>query len=144
MKEKIIYLIGFITFIVVLIGLSIVITKKEQRKEIEKENSVTKINSTTFEKEVLNSDKKVLIDFYADWCGPCKMVSPIIAEIGQENKNIKVVKINIDDEKEKELTKKYKQTSIPTLVVIKNGKEVTRGIGALSKQRILELISKEK
>ena len=106
MKEKIIYLIGFITFIVVLIGLSIVITKKEQRKEIEKENSVTKINSTTFEKEVLNSDKKVLIDFYADWCGPCKMVSPIIAEIGQENKNIKVVKINIDDEKE--LTKKYK------------------------------------
>ncbi len=142
MKEKIIYLIGFITFIVVLIGLSIVITKKEQRKEIEKENSVTKINSTTFEKEVLNSDKKVLIDFYADWCGPCKMVSPIIAEIGQENKNIKVVKINIDDEKE--LTKKYKITSIPTLVVIKNGKEITRGIGALSKQRILELISKEK
>ena len=121
MKEKIIYLIGFITFIVVLIGLSIVITKKEQRKEIEKENSVTKINSTTFEKEVLNSDKKVLIDFYADWCGPCKMVSPIIAEIGQENKNIKVVKINIDDEKE--LTKKYKITSIPTLVVIKNDKE---------------------
>lgn len=142
MKEKIIYLIGFITFIVVLIGLSIVITKKEQRKEIEKENSVTKINSTTFEKEVLNSDKKVLIDFYADWCGPCKMVSPIVAEIGQENKNIKVVKINIDDEKE--LTKKYKITSIPTLVVIKNGKEITRGIGALSKQRILELISKEK
>lgn len=142
MKEKIIYLIGFITFIVVLIGLSIVITKKEQIKEIEKENSVTKINSTTFEKEVLNSDKKVLIDFYADWCGPCKMVSPIIAEIGQENKNIKVVKINIDDEKE--LTKKYKITSIPTLVVIKNGKEITRGIGALSKQRILELISKEK
>lgn len=142
MKEKIIYLIGFITFIVVLIGLSIVITKKEQKKEIEKENSVTKINSTTFEKEVLNSDKKVLIDFYADWCGPCKMVSPIVAEIGQENKNIKVVKINIDDEKE--LTKKYKITSIPTLVVIKNGKEITRGIGALSKQRILELISKEK
>ena len=142
MKEKIIYLIGFITFIVVLIGLSIVITKKEQRKEIEKENSVTKIKSTTFEKEVLNSDKKVLIDFYADWCGPCKMVSPIVAEIGQENKNIKVVKINIDDEKE--LTKKYKITSIPTLVVIKNGKEITRGIGALSKQRILELISKEK
>ena len=142
MKEKIIYLIGFITFIVVLIGLSIVITKKEQRKEIEKENSVTKINSTTFEKEVLNSDKKVLIDFYADWCGPCKMVSPIVAEIGQENKNIKVVKINIDDEKE--LTKKYKITSIPTLVVIKNGKEITRGIGALSKQKILELISKEK
>ena len=103
---------------------------------------VKQLTNQEFENSVKNSDKLVFVDFYADWCGPCKMVSPIIAEIGQENKNIKVVKINIDDEKE--LTKKYKITSIPTLVVIKNGKEITRGIGALSKQRILELISKEK
>ena len=77
------------------------------------------------------------MDFYADWCGPCKMLSPVVEEVAQENSNIKVVKINVDESQE--IAVKYQVMSIPTLVVIKNGNEVTRSVGVVSKSQILNM-----
>lgn len=99
---------------------------------------VIKVNSENFETEVLKSEKTVLIDFYADWCGPCKMLSPIVEQVASENNNIKVVKINIDDEQD--LAVNYGIMSIPTLVVIKNGQEVDRAVGVIPKSEVKELI----
>ena len=78
------------------------------------------------------------MDFYADWCGPCKMLSPVVEEVAQENSNIKVVKINVDESQE--IAVKYQVMSIPTLVVIKNGNEVTRSVGVISKSEILNMV----
>lgn len=89
--------------------------------------SVIKISKDNFSKEVLNSDKPVLLDFYADWCGPCQMVGPIVAEIAQERDDIKVGKINVDEEPE--LTAEFQVMSIPMLVVIKDGKLVNKVVG---------------
>ena len=89
--------------------------------------SVIKISKDNFSKEVLNSDKPVLLDFYADWCGPCQMVGPIVAEIAQERDDVKVGKINVDEEPE--LTAEFQVMSIPMLVVIKDGKLVNKVVG---------------
>ena len=99
---------------------------------------MVKITNENFEDEILKSDKTVLIDFYADWCAPCKMLSPIIEEVAEENNDIKVAKINVDELQE--LAIKYEVMSIPTLVVIKNGQEVNRSVGFISKSQILELL----
>ena len=99
---------------------------------------IIKVNSQNFEEEVIKSEKPVLIDFYADWCGPCKMLSPIIDEIAEENSEIKVVKVNVDDSQD--LAMKYQVMSIPTLVVIKNGSEINRSVGLIDKAQILNLI----
>ncbi len=99
---------------------------------------IIKVNSQNFEEEVIKSEKPVLIDFYADWCGPCKMLSPIIDEIAEENSEIKVVKVNVDDSQD--LAMKYQVMSIPTLVVIKNGEEVNRSVGLIDKSQVLNLI----
>lgn len=96
------------------------------------------INKNNFEQEVLNSDKPVLVDFWASWCGPCKMIAPFIEEIANERSDIKVCKINVDEEPE--LAVKYQVMSIPTLLVIKDGKEVKRSMGAMPKDRILNLL----
>ena len=102
---------------------------------------IIKVNSQNFEEEVIKSEKPVLIDFYADWCGPCKMLSPIIDEIAEENSEIKVVKVNVDDSQD--LAMKYQVMSIPTLVVIKNGEEVNRSVGLIDKSQVLNLIIKK-
>ena len=99
---------------------------------------IIKVNSQNFEEEVIKSEKPVLIDFYADWCGPCKMLSPIIDEIAEENSEIKVVKVNVDDAQD--LAMKYQVMSIPTLVVIKNGEEVNRSVGLIDKSQVANLI----
>ena len=99
---------------------------------------ILKINDDNFEKEVLESEKIVLIDFFADWCGPCKMLSPIIEQFAKENEKVKVVKINVDELPD--LAVKYGVMSIPTLVVIKNGEEVNRSVGLIDKSEILELV----
>ncbi len=96
------------------------------------------VNKDNFEKEVLNSDKKVLADFNADWCGPCKMLKPIVEEFAKDNDEIKVVSINIDDEDE--LAEQYEVSSIPCLVVFDKGKEVKRNVGLISKDDIESLI----
>lgn len=99
---------------------------------------IIQVNRNNFEKEVLNSEKTVLIDFYADWCGPCKMLSRAVEQFASENENIKVVKINVDDEQD--LAIEYGVMSIPTLVVIKNGQESNRSVGLVSKDDILNIV----
>ena len=88
--------------------------------------------------EIINNEKPVLLDFYADWCGPCRMVAPIVHEIAEENDNVVVAKINVDDEPE--LAQKFGVMSIPTLVVMKNGEEVKRATGARAKPQILAML----
>ncbi len=100
--------------------------------------AVIKIESGNFEAEVLKSDKKVLIDFYADWCGPCQMVSPIVDEIANEHPEYKVGKINVDDDPQ--LAISFKVTSIPSLFVMENGKVVNQAIGLRSKEQILDML----
>ena len=100
--------------------------------------SVIKVNTDNFEKEVLQSEKTVLVDFYADWCGPCKMLSPIIDEVAEEIENVKVCKINIDESRD--LAGNYDIMSIPTLLVFKNGKVVNSSLGLINKEKVLNLI----
>lgn len=115
-----------------------VIEETATNNKEEEEMEVMKVSKENFEKEVLQSDKKVLIDFYADWCGPCKMLSPIVAEFAKENDTIKVVKINIDENEE--LAVNYGVMSIPTLVVVENGKTKNTSVGLISKSEIEELV----
>ncbi len=100
--------------------------------------SVIKINKDNFQNEVINSNKPVLLDFYADWCGPCRMVSPIIDELAEERADIKVGKINVDEQSE--LAERFGIVSIPALVVIKNGRIVNQAVGARPKEQILAML----
>ena len=99
---------------------------------------VLKIAEENFKKEVLEETKTVLVDFYADWCGPCKMISPVIEAVAKENTDVKFVKINVDEAQE--LAMNYNIMSIPTLLVIKDGKEVNRTVGLVDKSELLELL----
>jgi len=101
--------------------------------------SVITITSANFEKEVLKSDKPVLIDFWAPWCGPCRMVSPVVEEIAAEHPEIKVGKINVDEQQE--LARKYRIMSIPSLYVFKNGEVANKVIGAVPKAHIVAMLS---
>lgn len=107
-----------------------------KRKE-EYEMSVITVTKDNFDKEVLQSDKPVLLDFWASWCGPCRMVSPIVDEIAAENPDKKVGKVNVDEEPE--LASKFDVMSIPTLLVFEDGELVNRAVGALPKEMILDL-----
>ncbi len=100
--------------------------------------AVTKLTNETFEKEALKGDKPVLVDFYADWCGPCKMLSPVVDEIAEENGDVKVCKLNVDDASD--IAARYGVMSIPTLIVFKNGEAVSRTVGVQSKQTILNML----
>ena len=100
--------------------------------------AVIKITKENFEQEVLKSEIPVLLDFYADWCGPCRMVGPIVEEIAEENGNIKVGKINVDEQMD--LAMQFKVTSIPLLVVMKDGQVAAQALGARPKHQILEMI----
>ena len=100
--------------------------------------SVLHITKDTFEAEVLKSDKPVLLDFFAVWCGPCKMIAPILDEIAAEREDIKVCKINVDEEPE--LAAKYQVMSIPTLFVIKDGQVTNQSLGAKPKAQILAML----
>ena len=100
--------------------------------------SVLKITSKNFQDEVLNSDKITIVDFYADWCGPCKMMAPIIDKIAEENNDIKVGKLNVDEAGD--IAGQFNIMSIPTIVVFKNGKEFKRFVGVTSKDNIINAI----
>lgn len=100
--------------------------------------AVTVITNENFEQEVLKSDKPVLIDFWAGWCGPCKILSPVVDQIAEENPDIKVGKIDVDAEAE--LAIKFNIMSIPTLLVFKDGQLVNQSVGVIPKEQILGLV----
>ena len=153
MKNKVIILVVSIVFIGILVLASVTVNKlsndmfldtgvsgdnMENNNEEEEKMSILEVTNENFEEEVLNSEKTVLVDFYADWCGPCQMMAPVVEKIASENADIKVRKINIDNEEE--LAIKYRVVSIPTFLVIKNGEEVNRIVGAVDKAELEEAI----
>ena len=100
--------------------------------------SAININKEIFEEVVMKSEKPVLVDFWAPWCGPCRSVLPLVEEIAHERSDIKVCKVNVDEEMK--LARQFRVMSIPTLMVVKNGEIVNRVSGALNKHEILELL----
>ncbi len=100
--------------------------------------SVIRINKDNFQNEVINSNKPMLLDFYADWCGQCRMVSPIVDEIAEERADIKVGKINVDEQPD--LASQFGVMSIPMLAVVKDGKLVSQAVGARAKTQILAML----
>jgi thioredoxin 1 len=109
----------------------------QTRKEIIS-MSITTITNANFAAEVLQSDKPVLVDFWASWCGPCRMIGPVVEEISQENPNVKVGKVNVDEQPE--LAARFGVMSIPTLIVFKNGQKAASAVGVRPKRDILKLI----
>ena len=141
--------------VVALILVSCSMSAKPEKNETEKVSSaqgeVIVLNKADFLSKVYNYEKNqtqwvyegnkpAIIDFYADWCGPCKMMGPVVEEIAEEHSDVKVVKINVDNAED--IAIKYQIMSIPTLVVVKGGQEVNRSIGLISKEKIEELIEK--
>ena len=100
--------------------------------------SAIQVTSANFEQEVIRSDKPVLVDFWARWCGPCRMVAPILEQIAQEREDIKVCKINVDEQPE--LAAAFNIMSIPTLMVVKEGKVTNKAMGARPKEQILAML----
>ena len=110
--------------------------KKSERKD--NNMAVVELTSSNFEAEAIKSEKPVLIDFWASWCGPCRMLSPLVDEIAEERDDIKVCKVNVDEEME--LSAKFGIQAIPTLVVMKNGEITNRSMGYIPKEEITALI----
>ncbi|MBE6540458.1 MAG: thioredoxin [Ruminococcaceae bacterium] len=101
--------------------------------------SVVKVNKSNFEQEVLNSEKKVLLDFYAEWCNPCRMLGPILDELASEHPEYKVCKVNIDEEKE--LASRFEVMSIPSLFVMEKGEIVNSSLGLKPKAQLLKMLN---
>ena len=110
---------------------------KVQRTKEDRKMSAINVTNTNFG-EIIKSEKPVLLDFYASWCGPCRMVLPIVDEIARENPQLSVVKVNVDEHPQ--LAEQFDVMSVPTLIVMKNGKVTNRATGARPKARILELL----
>ena len=113
------------------------ISKKDINEVQDSLDNILEVTEKTFEKEVLKSDKKVLVDFYADWCGPCQMMHPILEEIAEENPDIKVVQVNVDYNYD--LSMEYGAMSIPMFIAFEDGKEIDSIVGAVDKEYLLEM-----
>lgn len=100
--------------------------------------SILHVNKNDFNSVVKESSKTVLVDFWASWCGPCRMIAPVLEEVAAERPDVKVCKVNVDEEQE--LAISYGVSSIPTLLVFKNGQVVKQSVGAIPKQKILEML----
>ncbi|MGI6214483.1 MAG: thioredoxin [Christensenellales bacterium] len=100
--------------------------------------SVLTLTKENFDKEVFQSDKPVLVDFWASWCGPCRMISPIVDEIASENPDIKVAKVNVDEQPA--LAQQFGVMSIPTIIAFKDGKEINKSVGVRSKQDLVSMV----
>ncbi len=138
------YFAGVLVLIAVVmtIGLSLADGSKKKGKEDKPKGEAKLVTEKNFGSEVLKSKKPVLVDFYADWCGPCRMLAPIIAEIAKEKaERLKVCKV--DSDKSKELANKYNIRSIPTLILFKEGKEVARSIGYRDKKALLDWLAQQ-
>ena len=96
------------------------------------------LNEENFDKEVLHSELPVLVDFFATWCGPCRMLLPVIEELADEVKDVKICKVNVDEEPE--LAQEYKVMTIPTLMVVKGGKVVNTSVGVIPKDEIIKML----
>lgn len=116
----------------------IIDNQDEMSGEQQTGSNVLEVTSSTFSGEVLESEKIVLIDFYATWCNPCKMLSPTVEQIANEREDIKVVKIDVDENQD--IANKYRIYSMPTLVVIADGVEINRAIGVISKEEIENML----
>ena len=101
--------------------------------------SIVNLTRNNFKTEVMQSDKTVLIDFWAEWCGPCRMMSPVIDDVAETLSDVKVCKVNVDEASD--LASMFGIESIPTLVVIKNGQTVNKSIGLISKEQVLQLLN---
>lgn len=101
--------------------------------------SIVNLTRNNFKTEVMQSDKTVLIDFWAEWCGPCRMMSPVIDEVAETLSDVKVCKVNVDEASD--LASMFGIESIPTLVVIKNGQTVNKSIGLISKEQVFQLLN---
>ena len=100
---------------------------------------ITTITKDNFEKEIVKADKPVLVDFWASWCGPCRMLSPVVDEVSEEVGGVVVGKVNIDEQQD--LASRYQVMTIPTLIVFRNGQEADRSVGVVPKQKILDMLS---
>ncbi len=146
MKKKIIIAISIVVFVLALVVISIFLNRQNEteiegndRQETARtEEKVIEVTSRNFEEEVMKSEKPVIIDFYATWCGPCKKLFPIVEETAKENENVKFVKIDIDNTKD--IALEYQVKSIPTLLLIQNGEEKDRIVGIVDKNQILDFI----
>ena len=153
MKGKIITIVLILAFVGFLVWANFALDKENEKLARENSEStsdsseeytgpsrVIEVTSSNFDEEVINSSVPVLIDFYADWCGPCKILSPIVEEVSSQYEDVKFVKINIDSNQD--IANDYMITSIPTLVYIKNGEEQNRVLGAVDKDTVETLIEK--
>lgn len=153
MKGKIITIVLILAFVGFLVWANFTLDKENEKLARENSEStsdsseeytgpsrVIEVTSSNFDEEVINSDVPVLIDFYADWCEPCKMLSPIVEEVSSQYEDVKFVKIDIDSNQD--IANDYMITSIPTLVYIKNGEEQNRVLGAVDKDTVETLIEK--
>ena len=153
MKGKIITILLIIAFVGFLVWANFALDKENEKLARENEEETTtseeytgpsrviEVTSSNFNEEVLNSSVPVLIDFYADWCGPCKILSPIVEEVSSKYEDVKFVKINIDNNQD--IANEYRIMSIPTLVYIKGGEEQNRVLGAVGMDVVESLIEKQ-